>query len=101
MIRVFDTPVAANIDLVADFQTGVDRILLEDSVFTGLSSGPLAAGAFRTGTAAQDADDRIIYDSTTGQLFYDADGVGGAAAVQFAQLSTGLTSLGASDFLVI
>jgi Ca2+-binding RTX toxin-like protein len=33
-------------------------------------------------------------------LFYDADGIGGIAAVQFATLGTGL-GLTASDFTVI
>ena len=48
--------------------------------------GPLAEGAFRYGTTAQDADDRILYQSSTGRLFYDPDGVGGIDAVLFAQL---------------
>ena len=46
------------------------------------------------------SDDRIIYNQATGQLFYDADGNGGAAAVLFATV-TGAPALGAGDFTVI
>ena len=53
-----------------------------------------------TGTSAQDADDRIIYDAATGQLYYDADGSGSGAQVLFATLNANL-SLTASDFTVI
>ncbi len=78
-----------------------DTIFLENAVFTGLANGALAAGAFRSdGTTAQDSDDRIIYDPTTGALFFDSDGVGGAAAVQFAVLS-GAPTIGKGDFFVI
>ena len=62
--------------------------------------GALNPNAFATGSAAADADDRIVYNNATGQLFYDADGNGGIAAVQFATLATGL-ALTASDFQVI
>ncbi|HVQ08004.1 MAG TPA: Ig-like domain-containing protein [Allosphingosinicella sp.] len=65
-----------------------------------LALGQLSASAFVVGTAAGDADDRIIYNNTTGALFYDADGNGAGAAVQFATLSTGL-ALTASEFFVI
>ena len=71
-------------------------------MFTGARPpGALNASAFVDRHAPRsDADDRIIYDSTTGKLFYDADGNGAGAAVQFATLSTGL-ALTASDFMVI
>ena len=49
----------------------------------------LAANQFVIGTAAQDANDRIIYNSNTGELFYDSDGTGGTAAVQFAEVRRG------------
>jgi Ca2+-binding RTX toxin-like protein len=47
-----------------------------------------------------DANDRVIYNNATGALFYDADGTGAIAAVQFAEVtpSLALTNL---DFLVV
>jgi serralysin len=48
--------------------------------------------------AAADADDRIIYNSATGQLYFDADGAGGAG-VLFATLGTDL-ALTSADFIV-
>jgi Ca2+-binding RTX toxin-like protein len=91
---------ANNVDLIVDFLSGTDRIALDDAVFTGLGLGALPAGAFVTGSAAGDADDRIIYNSATGQLYFDADGTGSGAAVQFAALN-GHPVITASDFIVI
>ncbi len=97
----FTSPLGPNnVDRIEDFQVGVDRIALDDAVFTFANPGSLDPAYFRVGSAAQDADDRIIYDSATGALYYDADGNGSGAAVQFAQLAAGL-SLSASDFMVI
>ena len=64
------------------------------------SAGALNANAFVTGTAALDADDRILYDVSTGKLYFDADGNGAGGAVQFAILS-GSPALNAGDFMVI
>jgi Ca2+-binding RTX toxin-like protein len=90
-----------NVDAILDFAAGSDRIALDDAVFTQIGGlGALNANAFVTGTAAADANDRIIYNSATGQLFYDADGIGGTAAVLFATLQ-GNPVLAASDFVVI
>ncbi len=91
---------AGNVDYISDFNVADDSILLDDAVFAGLSLGLLAAGAFNMGSAATEADDRIIYNAATGALLFDADGLGGAAAVQFATLSTGLALTG-NDFAVI
>ncbi|HVQ09732.1 MAG TPA: M10 family metallopeptidase C-terminal domain-containing protein [Allosphingosinicella sp.] len=90
---------AGNVDTIGDFAAGSDKIGLDDAIFTAIGAS-LNASAFVIGTAAGDADDRIIYNSTTGALFYDADGNGAGAAVQFATLSPGL-ALAASDFAVI
>ncbi len=89
-----------NVDQILDYAVGVDRILLDDAVFAGLALGNLAAGAFNTGSTASDADDRILYDAATGALYFDADGAGGAAAVQFASVTAGL-AITASEFTVI
>ena len=92
---------AGNVDTIAGFSTVDDVIVLDDAVFAGVGSlGALGASAFHTGAAAADAGDRIVYNSATGQLFFDADGAGGGAAVQFATLQAGL-ALSASDFQVI
>ncbi|HVQ09774.1 MAG TPA: calcium-binding protein [Allosphingosinicella sp.] len=91
---------AGNVDTLFDFSAADDTIALDDAVFTGLTPGALPAGAFVTGAAAQDLDDRIVYNQATGQLFFDADGSGAGAAVHFATLS-GAPSLTAADFLVI
>jgi Ca2+-binding RTX toxin-like protein len=91
---------AANIDLIIGFATGSDHILLDDAVFSALPTGALNPNAFRSGTSAGDADDRIIYDPTSGALFYDPDGTGGAAQIQFAVLQ-GAPALASTDFAVI
>lgn len=84
-----------NVDRVNDFVVGDDMIQLENAVFTALSrTGALAPGQLRVGvgiTAAADANDYLIYNSTTGALYYDADGSGAASgAVQFAIMGAGL-----------
>jgi len=91
---------AGNADTIADFSAADDTIALDDAVFAGLTLGALNPNAFVTGTAALDADDRIIYNSATGALYYDADGNGAGAAVQFATLQ-GAPIITASDFMVI
>ena len=91
-----------NIDVIQDFNVVDDVIYLENTgIFSAITlTGALASSAFNIGTKGTEADDRIIYDSATGKLFYDADGSGKVAAVQFATLSSGLT-LTHSDFWVI
>jgi Ca2+-binding RTX toxin-like protein len=92
---------AGNVDVVGDFVAVDDTIQLDDAVFTQIGGlGALNANAFFVGSAAHDADDRIIYNQATGQLFYDADGNGAGAAVLFATLQ-GAPVITASDFQVI
>ena len=89
-----------NADLFLGFEPGVDKVALDDAVFAGLTPGALPAGAFVVGRFATDADDRILYEASTGDLFFDPDGTGPAAAQYFASMADGL-NLTASDFIVI
>ena len=76
-------------DTIVDFTLGDDTILVSKAEF-GLSQSQnttLDSGLFRLGTSATTAGDRFIYNQTTGNLFFDADGVGSTAQVQIAQLS--------------
>jgi Ca2+-binding RTX toxin-like protein len=69
---------------ILGFELDVDKFHLDDSLFPGLTPGPLSAAQFAVGTAAHDADDRIIYDTASGNLWFDPDGTGAADAVLFA-----------------
>jgi Ca2+-binding RTX toxin-like protein len=99
---VFNTKLgASNVDTVVDFNVADDRFLLSDAIFTKLNTGVMLSGYFRANTTglAQDANDHVIYETDTGKLFYDADGLGGAAGTQFAKIAVGL-SLTNADFYV-
>jgi serralysin len=89
-----------SIDTITDFSVLDDTIQLENAVFTELATGTLSREAFFIGAAAHDADDRIIYDSATGSLMYDADGTGHGQGVEFAVLTTGLAITHADFFIV-
>jgi Ca2+-binding RTX toxin-like protein len=92
---------SGNVDVIVDYQAGIDKILLDDAIFAGIGGpGALASGVFVTGSAAGDADDRLIYNSSTGQLFYDSNGSAAGGAVLFVTLQ-GAPTLTASDFQVI
>jgi len=104
---VFNTALNAstNIDTLTDYTVVDDTIRLENAIFTSLTTtGALNAGYFVVGTSAVDADDYLIYDDSTGALFYDADANGIGAAIQFATVySAGTTpaTLSAAEFVVI
>jgi Ca2+-binding RTX toxin-like protein len=100
-------PGAANADVVTDFsEADADRIQLDGSVMPALgASGSFAAGDARFFAAAganggHDADDRVVYNTSTGQLWYDADGSGGSVAQLIATLQ-GAPGLAATDIDVV
>jgi serralysin len=92
---------SANMDRITDFRVIDNTIRLDDAAFPGAGKvGALSAGAFWTGSKAHDTSDRIVYDSGTGALYFDADGTGSAAQVQFALLAKSL-KMTAADFQII
>jgi Ca2+-binding RTX toxin-like protein len=102
-IFIFSTALdeANNVDTLNGYAANAsDKIVLDPAVFaallngatTGLDAVEFVANA--TGEAL-DANDYIVYDTSTGGLYYDADGSGSGSKVLFAQLM-GLT--GTLDF---
>ncbi|MBY0573132.1 MAG: hypothetical protein K2P84_05590, partial [Undibacterium sp.] len=91
----------SNIDTIQNFVTVDDTIYLTKTIFTSLDLGALSNSALTLGTSATHATDRIIFNSATGALLYDADGVGGVAAVQFATLVGVSGRVSVSDFVVV
>lgn len=102
---VFDTALNAvtNLDQITGFSTVDDTIVLENAIFSKfLAPGAIAAGNFVSGpgAVAADADDYLLYNTTTGALSYDADGSGVGAAIQFVTL-VGIPALSATDFQIV
>ena len=111
---MFNTPPnnKTNVDLITDFTSGKDHLQLSKAIFAGLKTGAgvgygtengtvLKASEFVSSkTADQDttATSHLIYNSTSGALYYDADG----SAVEVAILgATTHPALAASDILII
>lgn len=88
------------VDTITDFTRGTDKIELhldQYSQLAGFNSSMLRVNS--TGTA-QDANDYLVYNTTTKTLSYDADGNGSGAKVDIAIL-TGVNTLSASDFVIV
>ncbi|MGO4835195.1 hypothetical protein AB4144_23360 [Rhizobiaceae sp. 2RAB30] len=103
---LFDAALSAttNLDRIGDFNVAQDTIRIDNAVMPGLGAtlGTLASSKFWKSTAgvAHDADDRIIYDTDTGRLFYDGNGNAAGGAIQFAVLAPNL-ALTNADFVVV
>ena len=70
-----------------------DTIRLDHTVFAGIPIETLALSAFASNLTGNASDPlhRITYETDTGNLFFDADGSGGASVrVLFATLAVNL-----------
>ena len=77
-------------DTITDFNVVDDSILINGSNFGNLPVGVLSADSFVTGTSANSATQRFVYNSSTGNLSYYSDGSGSNAPVSIAILSSNL-----------
>jgi Ca2+-binding RTX toxin-like protein len=103
---VFSTKLGAtNVDTIKDFKPGQgDLLALDRDIFKKIGAA-LEDNEFfakKGATKAHDRDDRIVYDTKSGKLYYDADGnkKGGADAIHFATLSN-KAALDAGDFAIV
>ena len=99
----FIKPSVEGVDIIVDFSVAQDTIGIYNGAYfqgAGLTANAaITADQFRIGASAADAGDRFIYNSTSGALFFDRDGIGRTAQVQFATLSTGLAMTNADVFV--
>ncbi|TWI87332.1 Ca2+-binding RTX toxin-like protein [Roseibium hamelinense] len=100
----FSTELGAdNVDEIRDFNVADDKILLDRLIFSKLGeAGAFDETAFHMSSlgVSEDANDRIIYDTNDGVLWYDEDGSGQLAAVQFAAIGKRL-EMTADDFVIV
>ncbi|MBD3884310.1 cadherin domain-containing protein [Phormidium tenue FACHB-886] len=90
-----------NADTITDFRAADDTICISRKGFSkALNRGRISADRFVLGSQAENSDNRFIYEQAKGALFYDADGTGGTAQVQIAQLKNG-TALTRADIYII
>lgn len=87
----FTTPLNAlrNVDTITDFSSGVDKIQLSSAIFRdmGFSGSPGGDAFFHAGSAAHDANDRILYDQARGTVlrrrWHGHTGGGAVCAAEF------------------
>ncbi len=98
-------PGGDNRDRIGDFRPVDDTIRLENSVYKGLPTGALASGRFKDiGTGTQDSNDRILYNSNDGRLYFDGDGLGGSGPKLIAILenfSGDIPKVTAADLFIV
>ncbi|WP_375339272.1 Ig-like domain-containing protein [Lyngbya sp. PCC 8106] len=98
---VYQQP-ADGTDMITDFDASEgDRFEISASGFGGgLTVGTLASEQFVLGTVAMESDDRFLYDTASGNLFFDVDGIGSQTSTLLATLD-GNPTLSANEFSIV
>ena len=89
------------IDQITDFQTGLDKIVLMATDFSGglTANNSLNSNQFHIGASANTTSQRVIYNSNDGALYFDQDGIGFMGQIQIATLDSGLAMMGNDIFV--
>lgn len=101
--RIDTVPSATDLDVIVDFTSGQDTIELSIAALPALAifgPGALEPGELNFGTARSVLPAYLIYESSTGILYYDADAEGGNDPVAIAMLGAN-TALAAADIVLI
>jgi Ca2+-binding RTX toxin-like protein len=88
------------VDTITDFLHGTDKIELHLDQYTNLAGFSAANLVSNASGAAADANDYLLFNTTSKMLSYDADGNGAGTAINIATL-TGVTTFTASDVVVV
>ena len=106
LTRNEDGSASFNKDTILDFKSGQDVIQLDGLVFEDLfgdilnpTTQILDLSQFIIGSEAQTTGQHIIYDPNSGALYYDKDGSANQLAIQFAEVTPGIT-ITSSDFII-
>ncbi|HRX35209.1 MAG TPA: calcium-binding protein [Aestuariivirga sp.] len=97
------TPDQADRDLIFDFQPGSDVLEINAAGFGGnLQPGALPPGRFQANLTglAEDNNDRFIYRTDTGELFFDSNGADPGGERLIATFLN-LAALSSTDFVIV
>jgi Ca2+-binding RTX toxin-like protein len=102
---IFDSALSVgSTDTIKDFQRGIDKLVLDDDVFTKMvGKKAIGTGNFIRGTRAVQSDDYFIYNTQNDMLYYDADGSGSRhSMMEIAKIElSGSLSPTYTDFVVV
>jgi len=97
---VFKDKLGHGVDTIVKFEAG-EQLRLDSAVFKHIGAhGTLAAKYFHTGAHAQDGNDHILYQHSTGKVFYDSNGDAAGGRTLFAVIDN-TPNLHHDDFFVI
>ena len=90
-----------SVDKITDFTVQDDVFALSVNGFEGINTiGMVSSQMFTIGTSAATNSHRFIYHASSGDLFYDSDGVGNNLQVKLAELDDNL-ALDNSHFEIV